>query len=382
MTSATDQKQDPPVEEASWRGVAADGQEVTEHVSGMLQARSRRLLGELIRPHRRWVWVLIAIVLVENAARLSIPYLVKEGIDKGIPPIRESGDTTVLYTVVGIALFATLLQAVTRRTFLVLAGRIGQDILFEIRRRVFRHFQRLSPSFHDDYTSGRVISRQTSDIDALDEMLETGFDGLVTAVLTLAGTAVLLLVLDVKLALVALLCFPFLLWLTNWFRKASSATYRVTREKVALVIVHFVESMLGIRAVQAFRREPRNTEIFDDVNDRLGHQAGDELIQRVADELVRSFADLSACVVGRVGGDEFTVLSVDLSTDPLVELTNQVIARSWEADPETALSGGIASAVLTSDRDLTPSDVFVAADRALYVAKRERRRTAFVTGPL
>ena len=117
-------------------------------------------------------------------------------------------------------------------------------------------------------------------------------------------------------------------------------------------------------------------------NDRLGHQAGDELIQRVADELVRSFADLSACVVGRVGGDEFTVLSVDLSTDPLVELTNQVIARSWEADPETALSGGIASAVLTSDRDLTPSDVFVAADRALYVAKRERRRTAFVTGPL
>ena len=268
MSSATDQKQDPPVEEASWRGVAADGQDVTEHVSGMLQARSRRLLGELIRPHRRWVWVLIAIVLVENAARLSIPYLVKEGIDKGIPPIRESGDTTVLYTVVGIALFATLLQAVTRRTFLVLAGRIGQDILFEIRRRVFRHFQRLSPSFHDDYTSGRVISRQTSDIDALDEMLETGFDGLVTAVLTLAGTAVLLLVLDVKLALVALLCFPFLLWLTNWFRKASSATYRVTREKVALVIVHFVESMLGIRAVQAFRREPRNTEIFDDVNDQ------------------------------------------------------------------------------------------------------------------
>ena len=269
-TVTTDGKdqQDRPAEEASWRGVAADGQEVTDHVSGMHQARSRRLLGELLRPHRRWVWLLIAIVLVENAARLSIPYLVKEGIDKGIPPIRESGDTTVLYTVVGIALFATLLQAVTRRTFLVLAGRIGQDILFEIRRRVFRHFQKLSPSFHDDYTSGRVISRQTSDIDALDEMLETGFDGLVTAVLTLAGTAVLLLVLDVKLALVALLCFPFLVWLTNWFRKASSATYRVTREKVALVIVHFVESMLGIRAVQAFRREPRNTEIFDDVNDQ------------------------------------------------------------------------------------------------------------------
>ena len=262
------QQKNQQTDEKDWRGVAADGQEVDARVGALLQARSRRLLGELLRPHRRWIWLLIAIVLVENASRLSIPYLVKEGIDKGIPPIRESDDVSVLFTIVGIALFATVLQAVTRRTFLVLSGRVGQDMLFEIRRRVFRHFQKLSPAFHDEYTSGRVISRQTSDVDAIYEMLETGFDGLVTAVLTLVGTAVLLLVLDVKLALVALLCFPFLLWLTNWFRKESGAAYRVTREKVALVIVHFVESMLGIRAVQAFRREPRNTEIFDDVNDQ------------------------------------------------------------------------------------------------------------------
>jgi ATP-binding cassette subfamily B protein len=257
--------------ELGWRGVAADGRgedEITEHVSGMLRSRSRRLLGELLRPHRRWLWVLLGVVIAENAARLSIPYLVKEGIDKGIPPIRESGDTGLLFTIVGVVLFAIVLQAVTRQTFLVLSGRIGQDMLFEVRRRVFGHFQRLSPAFHDDYTSGRVISRQTSDVDAIYEMLETGFDGLVTAVLTMGGTAVLLLVLDVKLGLVALLCFPFLMWLTNWFRKESAKTYRVTREKVALVIVHFVESMGGIRAVQAFRREDRNQEIFDDVNDQ------------------------------------------------------------------------------------------------------------------
>ena len=256
--------------EKSWRGVAADGRsdEISDEVSGLLRDRSRRLLTDLLRPHKKWIWILVGIVLVENAARLSIPYLVKEGIDKGIPPIREAGDTSVLFLVVGLALGATLIQAVTRQIFLVLSGRIGQDMLFEVRRRVFRHFQKLSPAFHDEYTSGRVISRQTSDVDAIYEMLETGFDGLVTAVLTLAGTAVLLLVLDVKLGLVALLCFPFLMWITNWFRKESSKTYRVTREKVALVIVHFVESMLGIRAVQAFRREPRNTEIFDDVNDQ------------------------------------------------------------------------------------------------------------------
>ena len=257
--------------EQAWRGVAADGmadEEMTAATSARLATRSRRLLTDLLRPYSKAIKWLIVIVVLENAARLSIPYLVKVGIDSGIPPIREDDNLEPLLLIVGIVLFATITQAVTRNLFLVRSGIIGQDLLFEIRQRVFRHFQRLSPAFHDKYTSGRVISRQTSDVDAIYEMLEGGFDGLVTAALTLVGTAALLLFLDVKLGLVALLCGPLLAWLTNWFRKSSAKTYRVTREKVALVIVHFVESMGGIRAVQAFRREPRNQEIFDDVNEQ------------------------------------------------------------------------------------------------------------------
>jgi ATP-binding cassette, subfamily B, bacterial len=253
-----------------WRGVAADDidGELTAETSARLAGRSRRLLRDVLRPWRRALWWLMVVVVIENAARLSIPYLVKVGIDTGIPPIRESGDLGPLLLVVGLVLVATLTQAVSRNLFLVRSGLIGQDILLSIRRRVFRHFQHLSPAFHDRYTSGRVISRQTSDVDAIYEMLETGFDGLVTAALTLVGTSVLLLVLDVKLGLVALLCGPALALLTNWFRKESAKSYRATREKVALVIVHFVESMNGIRAVQAFRREPRNQAIFEDVNDQ------------------------------------------------------------------------------------------------------------------
>ncbi len=257
-------------QEQDWRGVSqVDDAEAEERESaGRLGGGSRRLLGELLAPYKRAIQILILVVLVENAARLSIPYLVKEGIDTGIPPIQATGDLGPLFLVVGLMLVATLTQAVTRQLFLVRSGRIGQDVLFRLRGRVFRHFQALSPEFHDSYTSGRVISRQTSDVDAIYEMLETGFDGLVTAALTLVGTAALLLFLDVKLGLVALVCGPVLAWLTNWFRKESAKSYRVTREKVALVIVHFVESMGGIRAVQAFRREPRNQEIFDDVNDQ------------------------------------------------------------------------------------------------------------------
>ncbi|MDQ3485872.1 MAG: ABC transporter ATP-binding protein/permease [Actinomycetota bacterium] len=251
-----------------WRGVAAEsGEEIPDKVSLVLQARSRRLLGSLLRPHRRILGWLGVAVLIENAARLSVPYLVKEGIDKGIPPILAGAGNQTLLTVVGLVLVAVVVQAISRQIFLMLAGRIGQQVLLALRRRVFSHFQKLSPAFHDDYTSGRVISRQTSDIDAIDELLETGFDGLITAVLTLLGTAVLLLVLDVKLGLVALLCIPFLYLMTRWFRRESAKAYRRTRETVAVVIVHFVETIQGMRAVQAFRRERRNQDIFETVND-------------------------------------------------------------------------------------------------------------------
>ncbi|MEU0571408.1 ABC transporter ATP-binding protein [Nonomuraea sp. NPDC005983] len=251
-----------------WRGVASEDQdELSEKVSLLLRERSRRLLGNLLTPHRKAIALLTAIIIVSNLAGLAIPYLVKVGIDAGIPPMLKGTGPGTLLTVVGVIFAAAATQALTRQAFLQLSGRIGQDILLELRRRVFDHFQRLSLSFHEKYTSGRVISRLTSDIEAIAELLQSGFDGLVTAVLTLFGTAALLLVLDVHLGLVALIPLPLLLLFTRWFRRQSAIVYRRTRETVALVIVHFVESMTGIRAVQAFRREPRNQEIFEQLND-------------------------------------------------------------------------------------------------------------------
>ncbi|GAA2879431.1 ABC transporter ATP-binding protein [Streptosporangium fragile] len=250
-----------------WRGVAAeDRDEVPERVSFLLRSRSRRLLRDLLRPYRRKIALLVAVIVTCNAASLAIPYLVKVGIDAGIPPMVAGRGPGTLVAVVAAILAAAAVQLVARRVFIEMAGRIGQSILLELRRRVFGHFQRLSLSFHDEYTSGRVVSRLTSDVEAISEMLQSGFDGLVTAVLTLAGTAVLLLALDVHLGLVALLPLPVLVLFTRWFRRQSSIVYRRSREAVALVIVHFVESMAGMRAVQAFRREPRNQEIFSRLN--------------------------------------------------------------------------------------------------------------------
>ncbi|SDK92508.1 ABC-type multidrug transport system, ATPase and permease component [Nonomuraea maritima] len=253
---------------SSWRGVASEDQdELSEKVSVLLRARSRRLLGDLLRPYRKKIALLVTIIVISNAAALSIPLLVAIGIDEGIPPIRKGGDPTVLLTVVGVILAAAVTQALTRQAFLRLAGTIGQSILLELRRRVFDHFQRLSLSFHEKYTSGRVISRLTSDVESIAELVQSGFDALVKALLTMLGTAVLLLAMDLHLGLVALVPIPLLLLFTRWFRRQSTLVYRRTRETVALVIVHFVESMTGIRAVQAFRRERRNQEIFEQLND-------------------------------------------------------------------------------------------------------------------
>jgi ATP-binding cassette subfamily B protein len=257
----------PTVEQ--WRGVAAeDADELPVGLTALLRARSRRLLGAVLRPHRRLLTAIVLVVLAENAAAMAAPYLVKVGIDRGIPPVVADGEARPLALIVALLVGAAIAQAITLRRFLLLTGRLGQEVLLDLRTRVFDHFQRLSLAFHERYTSGRVISRLTSDMDAITEVLDGGLEDFATALLSIVSIAVIILVLDVPLGLLTLAVFPLLLWLSAWFRRNSAAAYRRTRETIALVIVHFTESLGGIRAVQAFRRETRNQEIFDGLNDR------------------------------------------------------------------------------------------------------------------
>jgi ATP-binding cassette, subfamily B, bacterial len=261
------------IDVSAWRGVAEDAdaertaaEGTDEHATVRLRRSSRALLGSLLRPHRAALIVAVALLLFMNAAAMAGPYLVMLGIGQGIEPLTR-GDASVLIKIaVGFAA-AVSVEFLARRAFLILFGRIGQSLLLDLRQRVYRHFQKLSISFHERYTSGRMVARLTSDMDSIAELVDGGIDKLVLSLLSVVSIAGILLWIDPPLALVALLSFPFLLWLSNWFRKASARAYRRTREAVALVIVHFVESLGGIRAVQAFRREPRNQEIFDAVND-------------------------------------------------------------------------------------------------------------------
>jgi ABC-type multidrug transport system fused ATPase/permease subunit len=293
----------PPIVD-SWRGVAAEHQDdLPSDTRVRLQRRSRRLLGSLLRPHRRSLWWVLVLLLLQNAAAMTGPYLVKVGIDRGIPPLNSGGAPPVLVVVTVAFVVASGVEYLTKRAFLVASGRIGQAVLYDLRTRVYDHFQRLSPAFHERYTSGRVISRLTSDVDALGELLDGGIDDLVVAALSVGSVGVILLFLDLPMGLVTLLSFPLLLWLSRWFRRNSAIAYRQTRETVALVIVHFVESLGGIRAVQAFRREPRNQAIFEALNTdyRLANERAFKLVAIFAPG-IKLIGNVTVAVVLVYGG--------------------------------------------------------------------------------
>jgi ATP-binding cassette, subfamily B, bacterial len=247
----------------TWRGVAAEkAEEVSAGLAALLRERSRRLLGDLLRPHRRAVIATISLIVVESLAALAGPWLVGLAIDNGLPPLVYAHDAGPLLGIAAAFAVAVAVQAVTTRMFVTMTGRVGQRVVLELRNRLFAHCQDLDVAFHESYTSGRVISRQTSDIESISDLFEEGLDSLIAATLTLLLVGTSMLLLNWRLGLVVLAGFIPLTWLTAWFRRESARAYRRTREAIALVIVQFVETFGGIRAVQAFRREQRNSAIF------------------------------------------------------------------------------------------------------------------------
>jgi ABC-type multidrug transport system fused ATPase/permease subunit len=209
-------------------------------------------------------------VLLQVAATMAGPWLVGIAIDSSLPDALH-GQYTSLTMVTVALLVCALVSGALRSVFVRRSGVIGQAILFDLRCRGFDHVQALSVSFHERFTSGRVISRLTSDVDTLTELLDAGLDGLLTAILNITAISVLLFFLDVPLAAFVLLSLLPLYFLFRWFSVRATEAFRRTRETIAAVIVNIVETFNGIRAVQAFRREKRNDGIFGELNGAYGN---------------------------------------------------------------------------------------------------------------
>jgi ATP-binding cassette subfamily B protein len=225
--------------------------------------RKLRGLSDLLRPYRGRVVVAMLALLAATAASLAPPYLAKLAIDDGIVP----GDTGALNLIVAAFILSALVYwgATYVQTYLV--GWVGQRALQDLRLRIFAHLQRQSIGFFGRNKTGVLISRLTNDIQALDQLVTDGVVTLFSSTLTLAGTIVILLLLDVELALVVFLTFPVLAAGSFAFRYFATGAYRHVREKIANVTAYLQESLSGVRVIRAFGQEPRHRDRFAGLND-------------------------------------------------------------------------------------------------------------------
>ena len=236
--------------------------DLNKEESRFVRARSRKLLGSLLRPLRPRLVAAIALVLVSTGFRVSGPALIALGIDWGIPRALVQ-DFTPMWTVVVVYLSAAILTAILTYYFLMLTAKLSQAMLFDLRNRMFVHTQKLSVEFHERYTAGRVIARQTSDLESIGELLSGGLNELVVGGMFMIFTAGALLLIDPTSFLVLFGALLPLGLLTRWFQVRTNKGYRKQRVASSRLIQYFVETMTGIRAVKAFRKEPKNQEHFE-----------------------------------------------------------------------------------------------------------------------
>ena len=229
------------------------------------RGRTRKLRGiaQLLKPYRGRTILAIVALLAATAAALAPPYLAGRAIDSGI----KDQDVGALNVIVVLFIVAAVVNwgATYVQTYLV--NWVGERALQDLRMRIFTHLQSLSVGFYSRNKAGVLISRMTNDVEALSQLVTDGVVTLFSSSLTLIGTGVILLLLDVKLALVTFLTFPILLIGSVWFRIASAGAYRATREKIASITAYLQETLSGIRIVRAFGQEERHKDVFRGFND-------------------------------------------------------------------------------------------------------------------
>jgi ATP-binding cassette subfamily B protein len=295
-----------------------DNAHLSKSDSRAVRRRSLALLRSLIRPVRLRFWLTIAMVVLSQAARVAGPALIAFGIDHALPALQGGDNLPLVFTSVAYLLAAIATAGLTA-LYVTSTAKLSQAMLLDLRLRVFRHTQRLSLEFHEKYTSGRIIARQTSDLEALRELLDSGVSSLASGMLFMIFTAVTVFALDWRSGLLVLAAGVPMFFLARWYQKHSQIAFRESRVVSARLIVHFVETMTGIRAVKAFRKEQENA-------DRYGQLAEEYRLVTVRSINLNGIFQPGLVLIGNVcvavvllfGG--FRVLTGDLAVGVLLAL--------------------------------------------------------------
>ena len=216
--------------------------------------RSMALLRQMLRPHRGALALSIISVLLVSGSSAVAPILIARVLDSSIEPLRQ-GDASPLLTLLTFFVAATAVTAIFSWVNVAYTVRVSLGVVVYLRKRVFRHAQSLSVSFHERYTSGKVISRLTSDIDTVRSFLDSGISQLAITLLSMVISAVAIFLLDWRIGLFMLVLGVPIYFLTRWFQKTAVPVFRTMRTESAHLTSRFVETFTGIRAVKAFGAE-------------------------------------------------------------------------------------------------------------------------------
>ena len=235
-------------------GPAERREELSPQERAETRERSMALLRQMLRPHRGALALSIISVLLVSGSSAVAPILIARVLDSSIEPLKQ-GDASALLTLLAFFVVATAVTAIFSWVNVAYTVRVSLGVVVYLRKRVFRHAQSLSVSFHERYTSGKVISRLTSDIDTVRSFLDSGISQLAITLLSMVISAVAIFLLDWRIGLLMLAMGVPIYFLTRWFQKAAVPVFRTMRTESAHLTSRFVETFTGIRAVKAFGAE-------------------------------------------------------------------------------------------------------------------------------
>ena len=229
--------------------------------------RSMALLHQMLRPHRGALALSIISVLLVSGSSAVAPILIARVLDSSIEPLRQ-GNVSPLLTLLTFFVAATAVTAIFSWVNVAYTVRVSLGVVVYLRKRVFRHAQSLSVSFHERYTSGKVISRLTSDIDTVRSFLDSGISQLAITLLSMVISAVAIFLLDWRIGLFMLVMGVPIYFLTRWFQKTAVPVFRTMRTESAHLTSRFVETFTGIRAVKAFGAEAQMRSEYAQASER------------------------------------------------------------------------------------------------------------------
>jgi len=229
--------------------------------------RSMALLRQMLRPHRGALALSIISVLLVSGSSAVAPILIARVLDSSIEPLKQ-GDVSPLLTLLVFFVAATAVTAIFSWVNVAYTVRVSLGVVVYLRKRVFRHAQSLSVSFHERYTSGKVISRLTSDIDTVRSFLDSGISQLAITLLSMVISAVAIFLLDWRIGLFMLVMGVPIYFLTRWFQKTAVPVFRMMRTESAHLTSRFVETFTGIRAVKAFGAEAQMRSEYAQASER------------------------------------------------------------------------------------------------------------------